>query len=180
MSRIKYHNGFTLVEVMVAMAIVALAVSSLLFSVGKQVDNSAYLREKILAQWVALNVLQEAQLTARATEKFPDEKTSGDIKLADRQWQWEMQSSKTDDKDIVQLDINVFAGENRNDDPVTSVSGYIDKYYELKTITTRRNDGVGLGNDDSINRDNENTDNIINADDSENIEPQFDENGVAL
>lgn len=170
-------HGFTLIEVMVAMAIVAFAVSSLLFSVGKQVDNSAYLREKILAQWVALNVLQEAQLKARATEKFPDDKTSGDIKLADRQWQWEMHSSKTDDKNILQLDVNVFAGENRNDDPTSSVSGYIDKYYELKIINTQRKDSVGLGDNDSINRD-DNTDS--NMDSIENVEQQFDENGAPL
>ena len=168
------NNGFTLVEVMVAMAIVALAVSSLLFSVGKQVDNSAYLREKILAQWVALNVLQEAQLKARVTEKFPDEKTSGDIKLADRQWQWEMQSSKTDDKDIVQLGVNVFAGDNRNDDPISSASGYIDKYYEQKNLRTRGNDSVGLGDDESINRNDNTTDN------KEEVEPELDENGDPL
>jgi general secretion pathway protein I len=170
-------NGFTLVEVMVAMAIVALAVSSLLFSVGKQVDNSAYLREKILAQWVALNVLQEAQLKARVTEKFPDKKTSGDIKLADRQWQWEMQSSKTDDKDIMQLDVNVFSGENRNDDPAARASGYIDKYFEQKNLRTRNNDGVGLGDEQSINRE----DDIgNNSEDIETSPPEVDENGDPL
>lgn len=170
-------NGFTLVEVMVAMAIVALAVSALLFSVGKQVDNSAYLREKIIAQWVALNVLQEAQLKARVTEKFPDEKTSGDIKLADRQWQWEMQGKKTDDKDIMQLDVNVFAGDSGNDNPIANASGYIDNYFEQKNLRTGSNNGVGLGDEQSINRDDDNADTNFNPTENEEVLEAYDENG---
>lgn len=153
--RLRQHqHGFTLIEVMVAVAIVALAVSALLFSVGKQVDSSSYLREKILAQWVALNILQETQLTARVTEKFPDEQDSGDIKFANRQWRWEMQTTKTDSKDFVKLEVKIYPEENNDDgDPLATATGYVDNYYKLKKISNRNGD-FNIG--DEENPDDEN------------------------
>jgi general secretion pathway protein I len=156
-------NGFTLVEVMVAMAIVALSISALLFSTGKQVENSSWLREKILAQWVALNVLQEAQLKARVTDAFPEEKSSGETKLADRPWQWEMQTTATDDKDIMRLDVNIYAGDNSIGDPVATTTGYIDKYYQLKMVSSARNRNRDENNDAFDNN---------NVDGNNNAEPE--------
>ena len=55
----KNNAGFTLVEVMVALAIVALAVPALLFTLDQQIDGSSYLRDRSLAQIVAVNRLAE-------------------------------------------------------------------------------------------------------------------------
>jgi len=55
-------NGFTLIEVMVAMAVVAVALPALLFALIQQVDGTGYLRERTLASWVAANKLSELQL----------------------------------------------------------------------------------------------------------------------
>jgi general secretion pathway protein I len=148
----RHQHGFTLIEVMVAVAIVALAVSALLFSVGKQVESSDYLREKILAQWLALNVLQQAQLTARVTEKFPDDQDSGDSKFANRDWRWEIQTTKTDDEDFARIDVKIYSADNGTDgDPIANASGYLDNYYKLKKISNRTDSFIGDEETDESN-----------------------------
>jgi type II secretion system protein I len=58
--------GFTLVEVMVALAIVALALPALLLTLDQQIDGTAYLRDRSLAQIVASNRLTEVRLALRS------------------------------------------------------------------------------------------------------------------
>jgi general secretion pathway protein I len=157
----RYQHGFTLIEVMVAVAIVALAVSALLFSVGKQVESSDYLREKILAQWLALNVLQQAQLTARVTEKFPDDQDSGDSKFANRDWRWEIQTTKTDDEDFARIDVKIYSANNGTDgDPIANASGYLDNYYKRKKISNRTDSFIGDETSDESDTSNDNQDSI--------------------
>ena len=55
-------RGFTLVEVMVALAIVAIALPALLMALYQQIDDTAYLRDKTLAYMVAENKLAEIRL----------------------------------------------------------------------------------------------------------------------
>ena len=55
--KLEGHSGFTLVEVMVALAIVAVAVPALLFALFQQLDGTEYLRNRSIANWVATDRL---------------------------------------------------------------------------------------------------------------------------
>ena len=57
-------QGFTLVEVMVALVIVAVALPALVFTYLQQVDNAGYLRDKWLAGQVIENKWAEVRLLA--------------------------------------------------------------------------------------------------------------------
>ena len=56
------HRGFTLLEVLIALAIVAMSVGALLGTVTSSASNVIYLKEKTLAEWVALNRLTEVRI----------------------------------------------------------------------------------------------------------------------
>ena len=58
----KRAYGFTLVEVLVALAVVAIALLALTRAAGVQVATFDALRERTLAGWVAANVVAETRL----------------------------------------------------------------------------------------------------------------------
>jgi prepilin-type N-terminal cleavage/methylation domain-containing protein len=57
-------GGFTLVEVLVALVVVALGLAALMVAVQGAARTSGYLRDKTLAQWIALNRIAEVRIAA--------------------------------------------------------------------------------------------------------------------
>ena len=64
------RRGFTLLEVLIALAIVALSAGALLGTITSSASNVAYLQDKTLAEWVALNRLTEI----RIAQQMPDDR----------------------------------------------------------------------------------------------------------
>ena len=71
------NSGFTLVEVLVAVAIVALAVTGILVAMMRQIDGTAYLRDKLFAHYVAQNQMELALLANAHTNDIPSDAFSG-------------------------------------------------------------------------------------------------------
>jgi len=107
MSRVR---GFTLLEVLIALVVVALALLALTRTAGGQVQAFAALRERTLAGWVAANVLSETRL---ATPLPPTGRRDGRVRFADRDWRWTVDVQSTENTRIRRLDIAVFAGDEK-------------------------------------------------------------------
>lgn len=106
------NHGFTLVEVMVALAIVAFGLTALFSTTTQSVQASSYLREKTLAQWIALNRITEARLEGQPPA---DEDMSGDIDYGGKSWRWELKTLKTPVRGIVRLEARVALAESAAD-----------------------------------------------------------------
>lgn len=104
-------RGFTLVEVMVALAIVALALPALLFALHQQVDGTGYLRDKSLAQLVANNKLVELRLLSAARGELLRGSDSGSEEFAGRPWYWRLESTPTQVQGFYRVEITVHTGE---------------------------------------------------------------------
>ena len=102
-------TGFTLVEVMVALAVVAVALPALLFALSQQVDGTAYLRDKSLAQMVASNKLTEIRILVEATRRLPEGGDHGVEILAQREWFWWLESTDTVLEDFKRIEILITA-----------------------------------------------------------------------
>ena len=72
MTRSARQRGFTLLEVLVALAVVAIALGAGIKAAGSNIDNAAYLRDRTLAHWVAMNKLAEME----TMKKFPSPGTT--------------------------------------------------------------------------------------------------------
>ena len=100
-------SGFTLVEVMVALAIVAIALPALMFTLYQQVDGTAYLRDKSQAQLVAVNKLSEIRILAKANGSLLSGRENGQAQMADRQWYWWVESTATEVPEFYRVAISV-------------------------------------------------------------------------
>lgn len=118
------ESGFTLVEVLVAVAILALALGAVIVGGSRYADNAVYLRDKTIANWVAHNLLNQWHLS----QSYPDigEKT-GETEMAGREWAWIAQVSKTPDQDVRRVDIRVRLAERDEEESLLTVSGFLTK-----------------------------------------------------
>jgi general secretion pathway protein I len=98
------RNGFTLVEVLVALAIFSLAALALLRLEGAALGTTARLDEKTIAAIVARNRAIEVML-AEQPPAFGQ--SSGVENEAGRNWQWTRLVSRTPDARIARVDIRV-------------------------------------------------------------------------
>jgi general secretion pathway protein I len=89
---------------MVALAIVAFGLTALFAATSQTVQASAYLREKTLAQWIALNRITEARLEERPPA---DDEMSGELEYAGENWRWELKTIETPVEGIVRLEARV-------------------------------------------------------------------------
>lgn len=104
--------GFTLVEVMIALVIVATALPSLVILVMAQVDGAAHIREKSYAMWIAENELTRLTILNNNKKAFPTfklpEKDSGSVEMMGLQWQWQIETTKEDEiPGLVKIDVGV-------------------------------------------------------------------------
>ncbi|WP_051235352.1 type II secretion system minor pseudopilin GspI [Marinimicrobium agarilyticum] len=89
----KRQRGFTLVEVMVALIIVAVALPAFLTLVMTQLDGTASIRDKTMAYWVAENELTRLRLLKKygTDYRLPDEQ-QGTVTQAGLEWRWQLEN----------------------------------------------------------------------------------------
>lgn len=95
--------GFTLVEVLVALVIVALGSAAVLSALTTGADSTARLRERSFAEWVASNRLVEARTSREAPKPGLRE---GEVEFADSTWQWREDIGRTPIKGMLQIKVS--------------------------------------------------------------------------
>ncbi len=63
------EKGFSLIEVLLALAIIAIAFTALLRGTNQQIKNSEYIQKKLVAHWVAMQAINAIQLGLITTTK---------------------------------------------------------------------------------------------------------------
>ncbi len=115
------QRGFTLLEVIVALAVIAFALGAAVSAVSGNTRNAAGLQQRTYAHWVAANKLAELHLS----RQWPATRTTrGSSLLARHEWFWEMRVQETPDRSVRRVDIAVRAAED-DDSPVTSLTGFV-------------------------------------------------------
>lgn len=103
------RGGFTLVEMLVAMAVFSLAALALLNLAGENTRSAARVETRTLGGLVADNVAVEATIAPSLGEG----ESSGRVSLAGRAWIWTRTVSGTDDPDIQRIVIRVSTDEGQ-------------------------------------------------------------------
>ncbi|UYM14160.1 type II secretion system minor pseudopilin GspI [Endozoicomonas euniceicola] len=104
------QKGFTLLEVMMALAILAIVGISVTRTVGANVSNTLYMRQKTIARWVADNELT----TIRLEHQWPKESwESYTVDMANNEWHIRKRSVKTTNDNFRMVQVEV---RNQKDD----------------------------------------------------------------
>ena len=115
------HRGFTLIEVLAALVIVALGMLGVIQAVTQTARNGTYLREKSLAHWIALNVVTERRLQPSP----PDVAESSDeVEFAGRRWRWTMRVTQTEVESLRRMDVSVRPVDAPDGSALATVTGF--------------------------------------------------------
>ncbi len=113
--------GFTLLEVLAALVIVALGMLGVIEAVSQTASNSSYIRDKTLAHWVAMNQLTQARLS-QSPPKI--DKSSDEVEMADRRWRWTMEVTQTPVESVRRIDISVRLKDADENSSLATVTGF--------------------------------------------------------
>jgi len=117
-------SGFTLVEVMVALAIVAIAVPALLFALFQQLDGTEYLRDRSIASWIATDRMSELRLVVAKQGAVPKGELLGETRLAERDWYWWIEQRATEIPGFIRVDVKVSLEAERTQ-PLHTLTAFV-------------------------------------------------------
>jgi len=124
--------GFTLVEVMVALTIVALSLTATAASMNQMIDAANTMRERTYASWIAQNKIAEMRL---ANLKPEVSTTSGEVQYANTDWSWRAVVSETGIENFYRVDVTVTL---------------VGSEYNIRTVTGFIGDPVAIGRSNQI------------------------------
>ena len=110
-------RGFTLIEVMVALVVVALSLSAVMAVVARQVNFASVLQERTYASWIAQNKLAEMRLAGIMPEVST---TSGEVEYGNTSWEWRAVVSETGIENFMRIDVSIT---------------HIESEYVIRTVT---------------------------------------------
>ena len=114
------NSGFTILEVMVALAIVSFSLTAIAASMGQMIDTANAMRERSYASWIAQNKIAEMRLANIVPEPTS---TSGEVEYAGTEWAWRAVVFETGVENLFRVDVTVsYPGA---EDGIRTVTGFI-------------------------------------------------------
>lgn len=120
---IRRSQGMTLLEVMVALAVLSMAGLAVMKTASENLNSQGILKEKSLALWVAQNHLAEIHL---GTVSINSTKSTSEIEMADQTWYLQTRKNNTSFAGLVVVQVDVMTSKNSTM-PVASLTGYINQ-----------------------------------------------------
>ena len=90
-------NGFSLLEVLVALAVIGIGMSAALSVTNNTIDSHTEIEKRTYGNWMAENLIAELKLKGAATPGVLE----GDENMAGREWYWRADITTTFDDDVL-------------------------------------------------------------------------------
>jgi len=125
---LKNRKGFTLLEVLIALAVFSYAAVGFISNISKYQKAQVTSVERTVAHWVALNQVS----LARLEKKWPNlGVTRGTAEMANNRWYWIQTVTKTSEKQLRQLKVEVKLKQD-DDNATVSVTAFIANKLRIK------------------------------------------------
>jgi len=117
------QRGFTLLEVLVALAVLAIALAAAIKGISSHVSNESYLKERSFAHWVAMNKVAEL----RASGQWPNAgELNGDATMGGEEFRWSIKVTEFQGGDVRRLDVKVVP-QTQPDQPLSTLIAFVGK-----------------------------------------------------
>ena len=113
-------RGFTLIEVVIALAVAAIGLAAVTAAVSQMIDAASSMRQRTYASWIAQNKITEMRLASVAPEVSS---SSGEVEFASLDWSWRATVSETGIESLYRVDVEV--GLAGADTSARTVTGFI-------------------------------------------------------
>lgn len=119
----RHHaRGFTLMEMLVAVGVLAIALGAIIGNAARYANSAAGLRDRSIALFVARNRMAEMELspawpaTGRANE---------DVEMGGLKWTWRTEVKATPDPNLRRVDVRVEKKGDKSGAAFATLSGFI-------------------------------------------------------
>lgn len=109
MTTLSSAKGFTLLEALIAMAVISIALLAIGNNTRQQINQADSLRQKTLATWVADNVVTESRLGLAPVTPGT---SSGVREMGRQDWIWALNIQASPDPNVMRLDVVVRGAGN--------------------------------------------------------------------
>ena len=113
-------RGFTLLEVLVALAIVGLSLMAISGKMLQMLNGASTMRDRTYASWIAQNKIAEMRLENILPEVSS---SSGEVDYANMTWRWRAVVSESGIENLFRVDVEVF--DATGDILIRKVTGFI-------------------------------------------------------
>lgn len=119
---VRKPRGFTLLEVMVAMAVIGISLIAVIKTASDTTANTVYLQQRTFAHWVALDRIAEL----RSERDWPSRGViKDDIEAFNRRWQWIQTTTETPEPSLRRVDVAVILADTGDEDfPLATMSAF--------------------------------------------------------
>ena len=124
------YRGFTLLELMVALAVLAIVATAVLGRGGDSVRDLYAMEQRTLARWVAENEVARMRLgRRRSTEAISLGTVRRRVRQGDRSWQVVRETQSTSHPSLRRVEVTVFAiEEGREVGPLDTLVAFMGRY----------------------------------------------------
>jgi general secretion pathway protein I len=99
--------GFTLIEVLIALAILSIALTAIIKATSQTIKDTIYLQDKTIAHWVGLYVINEARVGIVKLPTLPGA-LHAETTMLGEEWSWQAMLSPTPNLHIKEIHVRVF------------------------------------------------------------------------
>jgi general secretion pathway protein I len=123
------QHGLTLIEVLIALAIISIAMTAVIKATTQNIHSTYYLQKKTLALWVAEEVINESRANllhigdSSGNQKLTTEMLGHD-------WYWHKEEEETPNPNIKKIVVKVYEQDNDVEErsPLITLESYL--YHE--------------------------------------------------
>lgn len=101
------NKGLTLIEVLIALAILSIALTAIIQATSQNIKNTLYLQNKTIATWIATDAINQVRAGVLKLPDAPDHTTIKTTVLGVN-WAWQASETDTPNPNIKQIEVDVF------------------------------------------------------------------------